>query len=816
MVTPILAETTAVDIFANYFTNVNKYNHLFPQEKVYLHFDNSGYYQGEDIYFKAYVALAAGLEATPVSSVLYIELIDQYGKSIETKRLRIENGQCHGNFSIKGYYKPGFYEVRAYTKIMLNNDSEVLFSRIFPIFAHTGNGEYKPQIKEKPRSQDAPMLRNKSEKFSDLNVKFYPEGGNTVNGCLSKVAFKATDNAGLGVNATGVIISSKKDTVSLINTLHKGMGICSYLPEKGVTYTAYMNYDKKEYKFNLPKATESGYVIECNNVNKDILNVRIRKPETMVGDTLGIAVMTAGKISYANITDLKNNNNVGVSIPKSDIGPGVSTVILIDKEGKIMGERLIFNRSENMIDISVKADKETYNPFDQVNLEFNLKDKKQKPVMTTFSLTVKDSEKDISTSYYDNIYTDMLLSSEIKGYIEDVDYYFTENDVARNQALDLLMMVQGWRRYDWTKMVKGSEEKVDNFTETGIVVSGRVESVFRRKSKKGVLVKATIFPETEKKRHAECVTDENGNFNFIIADFDGKANMSIGIFDKDKQDKRLNGYIKLDRLFSPEKRALSAIEMKYTTRSSNSDRFYVLKNKEEAVKSDNYNELINYDPESRLLENITVTAENMNKRQLNSLRISSVFYDAKEEKDRLIDNGITPETYVNDFIAQINSLIPNDNVHKGRGMVYVINDRNIEQSIYQSIDEVRTDDVIRIAFCYDQISYLSYYPQMSCNGIAPIVAFIYTEQKTQPSERKGERITTLDGYAIAREFYVPDRLLPDIIEDVPYRRTLYWNPDVKTNEKGEASVSFFNNSSCKVMAVDAQTITPWGAIGVIK
>ena len=46
----------------------------------------------------------------------------------------------------------------------------------------------------------------------------------------------------------------------------------------------------------------------------------------------------------------------------------------------------------------------------------------------------------------------MLLSSELSGYIDSPDYYFEADDAEHRRAADLLMMVQGWRRYDWQLM----------------------------------------------------------------------------------------------------------------------------------------------------------------------------------------------------------------------------------------------------------------------------------------------------------------------------------------------------------------------------
>ena len=56
---------------------INLFNRYLPQEKVYLHFDNTAYFMGEKMWFKAYVLRSDNHHATDVSRVLYVELLDR-------------------------------------------------------------------------------------------------------------------------------------------------------------------------------------------------------------------------------------------------------------------------------------------------------------------------------------------------------------------------------------------------------------------------------------------------------------------------------------------------------------------------------------------------------------------------------------------------------------------------------------------------------------------------------------------------------------------------------------------------------------------
>ena len=113
---------------------VQQFNLLYPQEKVYLHFDNTGYFIGETIWFKAYVVRADTKKPTDLSGVLYVELLNAAGDVVERRKLKMEEGQARGDIRLDKLLVSGFYEVRAYTRYMTNWGTGACFSRVFPIF----------------------------------------------------------------------------------------------------------------------------------------------------------------------------------------------------------------------------------------------------------------------------------------------------------------------------------------------------------------------------------------------------------------------------------------------------------------------------------------------------------------------------------------------------------------------------------------------------------------------------------------------------------------------------------------------------------
>ncbi|MDO4731786.1 MAG: hypothetical protein Q4B14_06700, partial [Clostridia bacterium] len=81
--------------------NIRKYFQEVQQERVYMHFDNTSYYKGDSIWFKAYVVGERSLDDTDLSKILYVELVNPQGVLVETQKLAIERGQSDGCFALR-------------------------------------------------------------------------------------------------------------------------------------------------------------------------------------------------------------------------------------------------------------------------------------------------------------------------------------------------------------------------------------------------------------------------------------------------------------------------------------------------------------------------------------------------------------------------------------------------------------------------------------------------------------------------------------------------------------------------------------------
>ncbi|MBQ5742195.1 MAG: hypothetical protein IIV53_10165, partial [Bacteroidaceae bacterium] len=122
--------------------------------------------------------------------------------------------------------------------------------------------------------------------------------------------------------------------------------------------------------------------------------------------------------------------------------------------GRVWADRLFFVKKKDIErpTLTFNGAKEQYKPYEQISLGVQ-----GIQGNTRISVAVRDAVRGSRNDDTGNILTEMLLASEIKGFVPQPEWYFEADDERHNRALDLLMMVQGWRRFDWKEMaVKGN------------------------------------------------------------------------------------------------------------------------------------------------------------------------------------------------------------------------------------------------------------------------------------------------------------------------------------------------------------------------
>ena len=479
-------------------TRVKRFGTGLPQEKVYLHIDNTCYFVGDTIWYKAYVTRSDKGWLTDLSKIMYVELLTPDGYLVERQQLKMEDGTAHGTFTLTDSLYAGYYELRAYTRWMLNfgrhehphskytenmfynkqmakdffRDYDKLYSRVFPVFDHPKEtGRYAKDMTLRPMRRYYKARKGKPE----IDLRFYPEGGHLIEGTDGHVAFEINDEEGKHLDAELSIIDSDGKEVARTRTLNRGRGVFTLTDMKpDEKYKARLHYQGYDYEVKLPEVEKEGYALHVER--KDSVLRMIIQGSTESKEELGIQIQCNGvskafrKLSPA---DMRKDT---VDIFWASLPTGVNQITVFNGEGRIYADRLFFVNHHNYDQplITVEGIKQEYTPFELIELRMKLLRHHDADV----SLAIRDHATDETT--YDNgtMLTEMLLASEIKGFVETPGWYFEADDSLHRHALDLLMMVQGWRRHDW-RMMAGLEHTQFEFLPEKIqTLSGSVHQTY--------------------------------------------------------------------------------------------------------------------------------------------------------------------------------------------------------------------------------------------------------------------------------------------------------------------------------------------------
>ena len=458
------------------------------QEKVYVHTDNECYFVGDTLWYKAYVVRADQLVPTDMSRILYVELLTPDGLLVERQNIIVSaTGFSCGQFVLPDSLYSGYYELRAYTRWMLNfnmghqryskDDTwyfynkemaadffrtwDGLYSRVLPVYSKSDQpGDYDVRRMYQRPKQDIPQ-----PKKDKLFVSFYPEGGHLIAGVENRVAFEAVDQYGEAINISGTINGNNGQSLK-IQTEHMGRGIFSMTPSDK-RLEARFTFRGKNYTISLPHAEQQGVAIRLDDTQLRILSKNLPQDKDYA-----VSILCRGALKYFSRL---SPNASHFSLPLDSLPTGVNELTLFDSDGRIWASRQFFvNHHDYDTALIIPEENllpaKTYQPYEKVEL----------PVIcqgvttpTTFSLSIRDTNTDEPTYNNGNLMTDMLLSSDLRGFIAKPSYYFEADDETHRRHLDLLLMVQGWRKYKW-KELADTTHTLRYQPETTLTVEGMV------------------------------------------------------------------------------------------------------------------------------------------------------------------------------------------------------------------------------------------------------------------------------------------------------------------------------------------------------
>ncbi|WP_028297362.1 TonB-dependent receptor plug domain-containing protein [Olivibacter sitiensis] len=640
------------------------------------------------------------------------------------------------------------------------------------------------------------------------SIRFFPESGVLLNGIINKVGFKALRPDGLGIPVSGIIINNKKEEVSIFQSSYAGMGNFMFLPEDGKSYFALVDYGHGDtVQVPLPKAQSSGYVLTINNELERQLVAQVSITDDLISEKpIYVVVQQNGAILYG-VKGTLNKSELLVNVPREKLTPGVMTIALLDEHAQPLAERTVFNYPhEALMPLKAIPAKKSYDKREKVDLQLESGTALDSIRNASLSISVVNLSKlsDSVKKHY-NILTSLLLSSAIKGYIENPAYYFCTSDLLqRKRDLDNLMLTQGWSKILWQAMTTTDIPPLPFLPEQGLEVSGQI-----LKSKKTPVPDAsvTMLTPVNIMSMIDTIADSTGRFRFDNLYFPDSTKFVIQA--RDAKGKR-NVDIVLDTippiLIGANKNAADRV----LDVNDYLGEYLAQENKR-------FSEMLKFGLMERsiLLDEVEIKAEKPNPAK-NSANLNGpgnadqvisgdeLFMQSCPNLAMCLQGRLTGVIF--------NNGIPYSTRSQGTPMQIVLDGMYVEAEMLSSINafDVASIEVLR------SIGNTAIYGTMGGGGLIVITTRRGDEPRKYAPNLYTPGIVTLSpqGYTVVREFYSPDYSVaqknPDMAD---LRTTIYWEPNLITDEHGKATAAFYTADEAGQYQIIVEGIDLNGRIG---
>ena len=769
-------------------------------EKAYLQFDRpyASYVAGEVVYFKSYVTMGERHQPSTISNALHVDLIDKDDVVLRSIALQLTGGTGWGDFALPDTLQKGSYRIRAYTQWMRNDEHPYFFDQYISVGS--------------VNSVDRSVANTAQSLKPDL--QFFPEGGNMVADVPSKVAFKAIGTNGLGTNVKGIVIDNEHKEVAKIVTAHLGMGAFNFIPETGKTYKAMVTFgDGSQQSINLPAAEAKGIALSVNTDDPSKISISIIANHAYFKENkdkqLNLLFYYSGAMK--RYTPKLDGEVLGLDLPANTFPTGIVQVTLLSENGEPLNERLAFIQNPDLLNLSITANKPVYAKRENVQLSLNAKNKDGGPATGSFSVSVVDESKVMVDENTENtILPYLLLTTEVKGYIEKPNYYFANVTKETRAALDALMLTQGYRRFTWQQLMNDSSPATANTyaAEKQIDISGSL------KTKSGAPIpdcQLTLVDKTSGSVLVQ-VTDAQGRFVFPNVQFETGAEFIL----KAQSSSGKKSVLKLDNPQpGPAVTAGNDKDAKYNT---NADILASLQNNQGQqgllTASTGRSEL--------LLKSETTTSL----KKSDSYRSSNLAGPGHADQVIMGDDiknsaslsiGLNGLAHGVQFTNGVPSLLTGATVSASgetvEPMLVVADGVEVGQGINVDLynpGSVETVEILKGANA-------AIYGMAGGQGVIVITTRQggLTNQPISKEMSPGIFSIGPKGYYKAREFYSPNYSTNQTTGNIADQRTtIFWKPDVTTDTGGNASFNFYNADGPGTYRVEIQGIDSNGNLGM--
>jgi len=476
-----------------------------------------------------------------------------------------------------------------------------------------------------------------------------------------------------------------------------------------------------------------------------------------------------------------------------------------------LSERLVFGKNQDRAKIEFHTDKALYNKREKVVATIFLSDSVGNPLAGNLSVAVTD-DKDIAVDSTVTILSTLMLSSELKGYLENPAYYLQDNAESAI-TLDNLMLKQEWKRYNIPEVVKGNYESPQIPFQTSQEISGKVKSLNRSKPVSGSALSFIV----KGGGYGLATTDKNGTFKFKDFEYPDSTTYFIQALGQ-----KGNNRVKLvldDELFPKPVHAPQSPFVAFPANKGEPDAFIA-----KAAQRSKYDE----DMQAVQLNDVAVTGRKIENKEETRLKFwANVGSDAtirRKDIERMHPHVIS------DILRTIPGVrvAPNGvvtiresmSITSGTVPLVLINGTEVGEADGTSnspLEMIPVADVESIDVFIGPST--SAFGVRGANGVISVttkekINEIRKEKDVNEKETANDTVFTPLGYQEPAAFYSPSYENPDAKNaTVPdCRTTIFWKPDVVVSNSGEASFEFYTSDFQTTYSVVIEGLTNDGKI----
>lgn len=709
-----------------------------PPELAYIQTNKDIYETGEDLWFKVYLLDAQYLIPSGLSRTLYLQLLNEDNKKVFwQEKYEIVNGFANGRVYLESTLPEGDYLLAAYTPNSFFSDTTE-FKAVRRIKVLT-------DITSRYKDGTGSLIMIVPNMNNGIQFNTFPEGGNLVSGIHSKVAFKAVNRNGEPVSIKGTLF---EDTIPVLEfkSSHAGMGSFGFNPDAGKKYLIRLSEPLIDSMFLLPEIYPMGISMQLTGRDKESLSFKVTKSPGLEQEDIYLRVQCRGVVY--GMTTAKLNGELRIKVPLSELPQGIAEVTLFNSSLVPVAERLVYINREQKLNITTELSKEIYITRSKVALKITVKDESGKPVMANLGVSVFDKLYQNQTDS-NNILAHYYLSSQLKGRIYNPSYYFNSNSKGRDEALDLLMLTQGWRKYIWYEMnLKKLREASEQVIFDGIKGEIDYPNMKRKKLKEPLFV--MVFSPNKDSTKVVIPADSAGKFNVPA----------------DRLKEWENDYVYL-KPFGP----YESQRPKQTWAPLAPPEFnfhIILKDPFETI-----NRLLKYNEITYPLPGLINEKQDMT----DLYEVGSNIIRIKE----VTIKGQKAKTIRGKYLGSLDSLV----------MAKADDDYICQYGVLNCPRHDRNEP--GTSKPRQGIQYMVIYNYNMPGERTRIVTY-WRPKYSEDELLKINNLSRIKAYYGNREFYKPnydkqteDSLIPD------FRNTLVWEPSIYTDEKGEATLSFYSS-----------------------